>query len=170
VDTGATVRVDFAMEVGAAAESITVNADASVINTETGESASLITAEQVSELALNGRNFTKFLALSAGVVSQQTGHQVGLGQEGNPLTSVNGGRITMNCRFWKGMLVQASYTFANPLGDPEGMPRDSRNKDLDYGPLNVARRHALPAATSTSCLSSADGNCPASSSSPPVFP
>src|SRR5215469_10254349 len=50
VDTGATVRVDFAMEVGAAAESITVNADASVINTETGESASLITAEQVSEL------------------------------------------------------------------------------------------------------------------------
>ncbi len=96
VDTGAVVRVDFTMQVGQATDTVTITADAPVINTETGEVSTLVSGEQVSELALNGRNFTQFLALGTGVVSQQTGHQMGLGQEGNPLMSVNGGRITMN--------------------------------------------------------------------------
>ena len=96
VDTGATVRVDFTMQVGSATDTITIAADAPVINTESGEVGALVSGEQVSELALNGRNFTQFLALGSGVVSQQTGHQMGTGQEGNPLMAVDGGRITMN--------------------------------------------------------------------------
>jgi hypothetical protein len=96
VDTGATVRLDFVMQVGTANETITISADAPVVNTESGESSTLISTEQVSELALNGRNFTQFLAIGSGVVSQQSGHQMGTGQEGNPLMAVNGGRITMN--------------------------------------------------------------------------
>ena len=38
--------------------------------------------------------FTQFLSLGTGVVSQQTGRQMGLGQEGNPLMAVHGGRST----------------------------------------------------------------------------
>ena len=96
LDTGASIRLDFVMEVGSTKDTITIASDAPALKLESGEVSTLISGTQVTELALNGRNFTQFLTLGAGVVSQQSGHQMGLGQEGNPLMSVNGGRITMN--------------------------------------------------------------------------
>ncbi|MGI8991218.1 MAG: carboxypeptidase regulatory-like domain-containing protein [Bryobacteraceae bacterium] len=105
LDTGASVRVDFTMEIGAASETVTIAADAPILKTESGEVSTLVSGTQVTELALNGRNFTQFLALGTGVVSQQTGHQMGLGQEGNPLMSVNGGRISMNKFTFDGTLA-----------------------------------------------------------------
>jgi hypothetical protein len=105
LDTGASLRIDFAMEVGSARETISIAADAPILKTESGEVSTLISGTQVSELALNGRNFTQFLTLGTGVVSQQSGHQMGLGQEGNPLMAVNGGRITMNKFTFDGTLA-----------------------------------------------------------------
>jgi hypothetical protein len=64
-----------------------------LLKTETGEISNTVTGTQVTEIPINGRNFTQFLALGTGVVSQQTGRQMGLGQEGNPLMGVHGGRI-----------------------------------------------------------------------------
>jgi len=96
LNVGSSVRVNFTMEVGAVTETVLVRDVAPVLKTETGEVATLVSGTQLSELALNGRNFTQFLALGTGVVSQQTGRQMGLGQEGNPLMGVHGGRISMN--------------------------------------------------------------------------
>jgi hypothetical protein len=96
LDVGASVRVNFNLEVGAVSETVTVEGVAPVLKTETGEVANLVSGTQVTEVPINGRNFTQFLALGAGVVSQQTGRQMGLGQEGNPLMGVHGGRISMN--------------------------------------------------------------------------
>ncbi len=102
---GSSVRVNFTMEVGAVSETVTVADVAPILKTETGEVATLVSGTQVTELALNGRNFTQFLALGTGVVSMQTGRQMGLGQEGNPLMGVHGGRISMNKYTYDGTLA-----------------------------------------------------------------
>ena len=105
LDVGASVRIDFVMEIGSLTEVVSVAATVPVLKTETGEVSNLISGTQVTELGLNGRNFTQFLSLGTGVVSQQTGHQMGLGQEGNPLMAVNGGRISMNKYSFDGTLA-----------------------------------------------------------------
>ena len=105
LDVGSSVRVNLTMEVGAVTETITVEGAAPILKTESGEVSTLVSGTQVTELALNGRNFTQFLALGTGVVSRQTGRQMGLGQEGNPLLAVNGGRISMNKYTYDGTLA-----------------------------------------------------------------
>ncbi|MGH9626781.1 MAG: carboxypeptidase regulatory-like domain-containing protein, partial [Bryobacteraceae bacterium] len=105
LNVGASVRVNFTMEVGAVTETITVEGVAPVLKTETGEVSTIVSGTQVTEVPINGRNFTQFLSLGTGVVSQQTGRQMGLGQEGNPLMSVHGGRISMNKYTYDGTLA-----------------------------------------------------------------
>ena len=105
LSVGATLRVDLTLEVGAVTETVTVTDIAPVLRTETGEVSHLVTGEQITELALNGRNFTQFLALGTGVSSRQTGRQMGLGQEGNPLMTIHGGRISMNKYTYDGTLA-----------------------------------------------------------------
>lgn len=108
LNVGSSVRVNFSMELGAVTETVMVRDVAPLLKTETGEVSNLVSGTQVTELALNGRNFTQFLALGTGVSSQQSGRQMGLGQEGNPLMSVNGGRITMNKFTYDGTLAMDS--------------------------------------------------------------
>jgi hypothetical protein len=105
LNVGASVRVNFNMEVGAVTETVTVEGVAPVLKTETGEVSTIVSGTQVTEVPVNGRNFTQFLSLGTGVVSQQTGRQMGLGQEGNPLMSVHGGRISMNKYTYDGTLA-----------------------------------------------------------------
>jgi hypothetical protein len=105
LDVGSSIRVNFSMSVGAVTETVVVTGVAPVLKTETGEISTLVSGTQIQELALNGRNFTQFLSLGTGVVSQQTGRQMGLGQEGNPLMAVHGGRISMNKYTYDGTLA-----------------------------------------------------------------
>ena len=104
LNVGASVRLNFTLEPGQVTETVTVQAEAS-LQSETGEVSNLITGTQVTEVALNGRNFTQFLTLGTGVSSSQTGRQMGLGQEGNPLMAVHGGRISMNKFTYDGTLA-----------------------------------------------------------------
>ena len=90
-DTSATVNIS--LSVGATDQTVTVSSAAPMIQTENGEISTTVTGAQVSELSLNGRNFTQYLSFSPGVASAQTGRRMGVGQEGNPLLSINGGRI-----------------------------------------------------------------------------
>ena len=98
VDVDTTLTVNFVLEVGSAEQSVTVSAAPPALQTTSGEIGSIATGAQVSELSLNGRNFSQLLTLGTGVASQQIGRRMGVGQEGNPLMSVNGGRIT-NTKF-----------------------------------------------------------------------
>jgi hypothetical protein len=105
LDVGSAVRVNIPLEVGSTAETVNVTESVPLLQTEKSDVATLVSGAQVSELPLNGRNFTQLLSLGVGVVSQQTGHQMGLGQEGNPLMSVSGGRISMNEFTFDGVLA-----------------------------------------------------------------
>ncbi len=92
VDTNATVNVS--LPVGQSEQSMTVTDTPPALQTASGELGTIATGAQVSELSFNGRNFSQILALGTGIASQNTGHRMGVGQEGNPLMSVNGGTLT----------------------------------------------------------------------------
>src|SRR5438128_2422744 len=59
--------VDLTLEVGAAAEQITVSEEAPLVNTTTSSTSGVITEQQVKELPLNGRSFDQLITLNVGV-------------------------------------------------------------------------------------------------------
>ena len=67
VNVAQTVEADAALAVGSQAQTVTVSADALQVQTETSEVSTLISGEQVSQLATNGRNITSLAALGLGV-------------------------------------------------------------------------------------------------------
>lgn len=97
--------VDLQLTVGSTSDAVTVTDAPPAVNTADGALGTLISGTQLKELGLNGRNFTQFLSLGPGISSSQTGQRMGVGQEGNPLTSVNGGRINSNAFTYDGILA-----------------------------------------------------------------
>jgi hypothetical protein len=67
VNVAATLEADAVLTVGAQTQTVTVSADALQVQTETSEVSTLISGEQVSQLATNGRNITSLAALGLGV-------------------------------------------------------------------------------------------------------
>lgn len=66
VNVAQTVSADVKMVVGSSAQTVTVQADALQVQSETNEISSLISGEQVTQLATNGRNVTQLAALGMG--------------------------------------------------------------------------------------------------------
>ena len=90
-------RVDVTLTIGAVTEEIVVTGE-SVATVETQSSAlsGTVSGNQISELQLNGRNFTQLATIVPGV-SNQTGQDEGtVGVYGNVLFSFNGGRTEYN--------------------------------------------------------------------------
>ncbi len=83
--------VDIQLEVGEVTTTVEVTGAAPVIDTESGEVSALIDSVQVAEMPINGRNWSQFGRLAAGVAAEST-DQRGIGQEGNPLLAVHGTR------------------------------------------------------------------------------
>src|SRR5947209_10521319 len=59
--------VDLTLEVGAAAEQVTVTEEATLVNTTTSSTSGVITEQQVKDLPLNGRSFDQLITLNVGV-------------------------------------------------------------------------------------------------------
>ena len=90
-------RVDVPLQVGAATTEVTVvGADVAQVETQSSDLSGTVTGKQISQLALNGRNFTQLVNLVPGV-SNQTGQDEGtVGIYGNVAYSINGGRTEYN--------------------------------------------------------------------------
>ena len=73
---GSQVVVDFALAVGDTQQTITVEGQVSQVDTVSTAVASYVEQKQISDLPLNGRNFTDLVALIPGVAA---GSQVGNG-------------------------------------------------------------------------------------------
>jgi hypothetical protein len=67
VNTDQTLKEDVTLTVGNAAQTVTVQANALQVQSETSELSTLITGQQVTQLATNGRNVTALAALGLGV-------------------------------------------------------------------------------------------------------
>jgi Carboxypeptidase regulatory-like domain len=85
VNTAQTLKEDVTLTVGNAAQTVTVQADALQVQSETSELSTLITGQQVTQLATNGRNVTALAALGLGVSNNLPAFS-GV----NALTSANG--------------------------------------------------------------------------------
>jgi hypothetical protein len=70
VQVGDRLRVDFQMTVGTSAETITVEANTIAVQADSGELSNVITSQQVSQIAVNGRSIYQLAALTPGASSQ----------------------------------------------------------------------------------------------------
>jgi hypothetical protein len=90
------------LDVGQVTESVTVEAEAVSVETQSPTSAGLISGTEVTELSLNNRNFIQLLSLMPGVTSNSATDEIFIGVT-NPLGgtntipfSINGGRSSGN--------------------------------------------------------------------------
>ncbi len=67
VNVAQSLEENVSLAVGSAGQTVTVEADALQVQTETSEVSNLISGQQVSELSTNGRNITSLAALGLGV-------------------------------------------------------------------------------------------------------
>ena len=93
------LRVDFDMTVGSVSENIEVNAETPTIQSETSSLGQVITTTQITELPLNGRDYSQLATLSTGVVrtsSGTNGNSGGSSTGGQNSFVANGTRGTLN--------------------------------------------------------------------------
>jgi hypothetical protein len=104
LEVSRTVRVDFALKLGAVAESVQVAASAmQLLSPESAEVSQVIVSKQVSEIPLNGRNWQQLINLSAGVDPGAPG------ESGSPNpVNVNGQRTKANLYLVDGISTTSS--------------------------------------------------------------
>ena len=86
-------QVNFALEPGATTETVSVTAEAPLLQTQTSERGEVITGRQITQLPLSGRNFTDLAILAPGVTRALVGTITDQSQfnQGDPNAgSVNG--------------------------------------------------------------------------------
>jgi len=102
LDVNATVAVNFSLEVGRTQETVTVTQSPVEVDMETAQAQTVITSAQISELAVNTRNYEQLVSLMPGVSTGLASDQLYVGVT-NPVGtsnqinfSINGGRPTQN--------------------------------------------------------------------------
>jgi len=90
-------RLDVGMQVGATTTEVTVlGTNVAQVETQSSDLTGTVTGKEITQLQLNGRNFTQLVTLVPGV-SNQTGQDEGtVGVYGNVSFSINGGRVEYN--------------------------------------------------------------------------
>ena len=100
VGVNQTARIDIALSVGSATESVQVTAAPPLLQTEASALGTIETQRRISELPLNGRNFIQLAYLGPGANGGQTGTNVSGGvfenERANEAVSVNGLRVSNN--------------------------------------------------------------------------
>src|SRR6266436_1051574 len=66
-------RIDFQMQLGGAQETVTVEANAVRVQTDSGEQSNVITDQQMSQISVNGRSIYQLAQLTPGASSQVNG-------------------------------------------------------------------------------------------------
>lgn len=93
--TGATVRVDVKLDIGAVAEQVTVTADVPSVRSEVSSLSAVAENREILELPLYQRNFLGLTALSPGVSSRAPNAFINMNESGLNL-AVGGGRTRDN--------------------------------------------------------------------------
>ena len=96
LNVGDRMRVDFKLEVGSAQETVTVEANAVAVQTDTAEVSSVVTGQQITQLATNGRSVFSLEALTPGASSIQGDFMVPTSAGSDFNVSFNGQRVSHN--------------------------------------------------------------------------
>jgi len=95
LDVAQDARVNLQLKAGAITETVEVSASAVALDTDSSSVSQIVSEQQMSQLPINGRNFTSLLFVGAGAV-QQSGEQGQMrSNEGNAI-SINGSRPESN--------------------------------------------------------------------------
>jgi Carboxypeptidase regulatory-like domain/TonB dependent receptor-like, beta-barrel len=105
-------RIDLQLEAGNVSERVEVKATASVLDTETATVGQVISERQVTQLPLNGRDFTRLLFLGAGAV-ETDGEQAAMRQGVGNAISIMGSRPTSN-----NFMIDGTSNVDTALGTP----------------------------------------------------
>jgi hypothetical protein len=138
-----TATLDFRMKVGSVKTTLTVRVNLSVVDSTTSELGTVITTEAVSDLPLNGRNFTQLLPLTPGVspISVAQNSAGGSGWGGFAVgafsfPSVNGQRNRSNMFLLDGSIDLAmlgNYNYAPIIDDIQEFKIHSNNALAEVG-------------------------------------
>jgi len=96
VNVSATFRQDVKLTVGAESQTVTVEADALTVQTDSNVVSTLISSEQISEIATENRNFAALAALGLGVSSNLPDSNTPTSVAASFMLSINGLRQTHN--------------------------------------------------------------------------
>jgi Carboxypeptidase regulatory-like domain len=102
LDVGDRTRVDFKLQVGSAQEVVTVEANTETVQTDTGEVSNVVTGQQVTQLATNGRSLYELFALAPGAVSLTASKVAFTPVSGDSTVSINGERSGHNLQLIDG--------------------------------------------------------------------
>ncbi len=97
LDVAEKARVDVSLEVGAANTEVLVEgSNVAQVETQSSELAGTVTGKEITQLELNGRNFTTLVTLVPGVSNQTGMDEPSVGINGSVAFSMNGGRTEYN--------------------------------------------------------------------------
>jgi len=97
LDVGEKARVDVALEVGSISTEVVVQGEnVAQVETQSSELAGTVSGKEITQLQLNGRNFTTLVALVPGVSNQTGMDEPQVGINGSVSFSMNGGRVEYN--------------------------------------------------------------------------
>jgi len=97
LDVGEKARVDVSLEVGAISTEVIVQGEnVAQVETQSSELAGTVTGKEITQLELNGRNFTTLVTLVPGVSNQTGMDEPQAGINGSVAFSMNGGRTEYN--------------------------------------------------------------------------
>ena len=137
LEVNQTVRVDFGLNIGAASDSVQVEASGTqLLSTESAEISQVIVGKQVAEIPLNGRGWQQLINLSAGV------NPGAPGESGSPNpVNINGQRTKANLYLVDGVSTTSSTQgrgndFNIPLEDVREFSVQAGAYSAEYG--NVA--------------------------------
>jgi len=144
LEVNQTATFDFHLKVGAAQDSITVNAISATVETSTSELGTVVAPNEVSDLPLNGRNFTQLLTITAGVanVNRDQSAGGGGGWAGNSIGSfsfpaVNGARNRSNLFLLDGAndlnTMLGMYNYSPIVDDIDEFKTQGHNDLAEYG-------------------------------------
>ncbi|HET9306312.1 MAG TPA: carboxypeptidase regulatory-like domain-containing protein [Candidatus Sulfotelmatobacter sp.] len=97
LDVAQKARVDVTLQVGAATTEVLVEGtNVAQVETQSSELAGTVTGKEITQLELNGRNFTSLVTLVPGVSNQTGMDEPQVGITGSVAFSMNGGRTEYN--------------------------------------------------------------------------
>ncbi|HEY7306526.1 MAG TPA: carboxypeptidase regulatory-like domain-containing protein [Bryobacteraceae bacterium] len=121
LDVDQKARIDFSMQLGQVSESITVEAAAPLVRSETAELGEVVNQHSVEALPLNGRNFAQLVYLVPGVTQGQAGENLSGASTFNPRAASNfnslGSQANANAWLVDG-IMDNEYTFNTVMVQP----------------------------------------------------